>query len=671
MKAKKKQVAPKSAKKTAAKVAKQETVKPIAAAKNEKRTPMDIPVGKLKHAPWNPREEISPASVAELTLSIQTGGLISRVTVIDATMKVDGKPIGKKGEFAIIDGNRRVVACLQAGMKKIPCDIVECTLQEAKMKTIIANLQRKDADPIMEAKNIEQLVKDGYTIEQIAAETGRTITWVWRRKQLINLSDGWLKKVAKLPGKFSIDCLEKISRYDKDLQEKVLKKQGAYDFNFDKIEWSRFSNSFQYEQKDLKFASFCTGDCVNCRNNSGAQPMLFDDPDAKNGLGKCLDAACYKRKSAEHFKAEKEKLEAKYGELEDVANSKDVFYSRTDTKTEKNTVPYIYNDWSGNKSIKWHAPVSAKKSSGSKDSAKEKAEKKQRQEWNKARKALADFFAPQGPNGKYDRHNVTDQARAAIDFYVLGPGIGDPADEYTLSEQELLRVIVIYEVLSDYDQFNEANDGIGEVCWGFFDQLRKDGTILFTGKEYKSWRDHLLRHLAIKCLSVHDHEVRLVFKYFGEFAEKALPPGTLNALEPAKAKKADKSFEEEVFGGLVAKREAKQPDSPSEADADIEKDLSRYVLFADKINECDRVHLNCWAVSPIVGETYLGINIQKRNEFDDKMSLREIVEKTVYPSILKKLVFKEVDEEKVAVLYYMKKINKSSGAAADKSRVDA
>ena len=215
MKAKMKHVAPKSAKKSAAKVVKPETakaVKPIAAAKNEKRTPMEIPVGKLKHAPWNPREVITPASVAELTSSIKTGGLISRVTVIDATMKVDGKQIGKKGEFAVIDGNRRIVACQQAGWKKIPCDLVECTLQEAKMKTIIANLQRKDADPIMEAKNIEQLVKDGYTIEQIAAETGRAITWVWRRKQLTNLSDGWLKKVAKLPGKFSIDCLEKISR---------------------------------------------------------------------------------------------------------------------------------------------------------------------------------------------------------------------------------------------------------------------------------------------------------------------------------------------------------------------------------------------------------------------------------------------------------------------------
>lgn len=541
MKAKMKQVAQKSAKKSAAKVVKPETakaLKPIAAAKNEKRTPMEIPVGMLKHAPWNPREEITPASVAGLTLSIQTSGLISRVTVVDATMKVDGKPIGKKGEFAIIDGNRRFVACQQAGMKKIPCDVVECTLQEAKMKTIIANLQRKDADPIMEAKNIEQLVKDGYTIEQIAAETGRAIAWVWRRKQLINLSDGWLKKVAKLPGRFTIDCLEKIARYDKALQERVLKKCDACDFSGDCFVWSSFSERFKYEQKDLKDATFCTGDCVNCHNNSGAQPMLFEDPDAKNGLGKCLDAACYKRKSDEHFKAAKEKLEEKYGELEDVDHYKDDFYSRTDSRTSKNTVPYIYNDYDGNKSIKWHQPVSAKKSSGSKTSAEEKAEKKQRQEWNRARKALADFFAPQGPDGKYDRHNVTEQARAALNHYVLGLQEGaDRQDDYLLTEQELLRVIVIYEAMTDYDQFNEDNDGIGEVCWGFFDQLRKDGTISFTGMEYKSWRDHLLRCLAIKCLSVHDHEVRLVFKYFGEFAEKALPPGTLDALKPVEAKK--------------------------------------------------------------------------------------------------------------------------------------
>lgn len=503
----------------------------MAEPKIEKRTPMDIPVGKLKHAPWNPREEITPASVAELTSSIKTGGLISRVTVIAATMTVDGKPIGESGEFAIIDGNRRFVACQQAGMTVIPCDVVECTLQEAKMKTIIANLQRKDADPIMEAKNIEQLVNDGYTIEQIAAETGRAIAWVWRRKQLTNLSDGWLKKVAMLPGVFTIDCLEKISRYDKSVQDKVLKGQSAYMFKQDRIEWSSFRNSFRNELRDLKAAMFCTGGCVNCHNNSGSHPMLFDDPHVKNGLGQCLDVACFKKKNDEHFRAQKKKLEAKYGKLDDVPYTKDKFYSRTDEKTSKNTVPYIYNDYSGNKSIKWHAPVSSKKSSRSKTSAKEKKEKEQRQKWNKARKALADFFAPQGPRGKYDRDNVTDQARAAMDFYVLGPGAPTVRDYSILTGKELANVMIVFMALTDYEKFNQEGESVKEVCEALFDQLRKDGEVVFTGKDYVSWRDKLMSSLAVKCLSVHDHEVRAVFKYFGSFAEKALPPGTLDALK--------------------------------------------------------------------------------------------------------------------------------------------
>lgn len=58
--------------------------------------------------------------------------------------------------------------------------------------------------------------------------------------------------------------------------------------------------------------------------------------------------------------------------------------------------------------MKQVAPKSAKKSSGSKSSAAEKAEKKQRQEWNRARKALADFFAPQGPDGNTDDESEAD-----------------------------------------------------------------------------------------------------------------------------------------------------------------------------------------------------------------------------------------------------------------------
>lgn len=70
-----------------------------------KRTPIDARPDQLRHADWNPRRNITPESVADLTASIRELGLVQRVTVIedpDGARLPDGR-----GRYVVVAGNRR------------------------------------------------------------------------------------------------------------------------------------------------------------------------------------------------------------------------------------------------------------------------------------------------------------------------------------------------------------------------------------------------------------------------------------------------------------------------------------------------------------------------------------------------------------------------------------
>lgn len=77
-----------------------ETVAPKAADYVRKRT--EIEVAKLKLAPWNPRSEITPESVADLAASIKSLGMIQPVVAM----------IDADGGATLIAGHRRLAAAL-------------------------------------------------------------------------------------------------------------------------------------------------------------------------------------------------------------------------------------------------------------------------------------------------------------------------------------------------------------------------------------------------------------------------------------------------------------------------------------------------------------------------------------------------------------------------------
>ena len=357
-----------------------------------KRERRDIPLANLTPSPWNPRGEITPESVSDLVASIATVGLIEPVVVMPTAgvmPEVDG------AIYIIVAGHRRVAAAKVAGLATVPCDILDgIDAATAKRMTFLENLQRKDADPLLESNLVAELVADGMTTEEIAAEIGRDRKWVLRRKNLANLSASWRKRVANGEN-ITTDCLEHVAAYPQALQER-LKRTGEYESrNQGQLRWLDIRRAFASEVCDLKEAVFDCSKCYQCAKNSGCAPDLFDYDGGKNPqLGRCLDAACYKRRHTKHVA---DTLEAAKASRVTIVKD-DPRYTcikTSPTKTRKCCALYTWQSYDGETQILW-AEAPKKKTAAATERQKaidEKmaAERKAKRERNKAIRALAEW----------------------------------------------------------------------------------------------------------------------------------------------------------------------------------------------------------------------------------------------------------------------------------------
>lgn len=245
-----------------------------------------ISLALIADAPWNTRSEISEASVKALAESIKADGLLQPLNVI-----------ASGNEFVCFDGCRRLNALRSISAKDAPCRVWGITEAEAKVKTVTANIQREDDDPLLAAKVIGELLADGEKPEQIASKLGKTTPWVRRRAKLCALAPEVAEKIV---GKVTLDALEKIAVMPPKAQRNLVKAvenrvkyaNGALVTASD-IRWD-----IQLEQADLDGAAFDTKPCKRCEKRTGSQPDLWGETDGS--LGSCLDCACYKAKIKEH-----------------------------------------------------------------------------------------------------------------------------------------------------------------------------------------------------------------------------------------------------------------------------------------------------------------------------------------------------------------------------------
>lgn len=145
----------------------------------EGETVQQIELTRLKRGQYQPRRNISPESLDELSQSIAAQGIIQPIIV---------RPQGRN-HFEIIAGERRFQAAAQVGLKKVPVIVRQIPDQTAMALALIENIQRQDLTALEEAFALQRLIAEFDLTHQEAADAiGRSRAAVSNLLRLLDLS---------------------------------------------------------------------------------------------------------------------------------------------------------------------------------------------------------------------------------------------------------------------------------------------------------------------------------------------------------------------------------------------------------------------------------------------------------------------------------------------------
>lgn len=138
-----------------------------------------LPIEYLQTGRYQPRKDMSPQALEELTLSIKSQGVIQPIVV---------RPIGNN-KYEIVAGERRWRATQQAGLDTIPCIVKDVPDEAAIAIALIENIQREDLNPMEEAVSLQRLQNEfQLTHQQVADAVGKSRTTVTNLLRLNTLS---------------------------------------------------------------------------------------------------------------------------------------------------------------------------------------------------------------------------------------------------------------------------------------------------------------------------------------------------------------------------------------------------------------------------------------------------------------------------------------------------
>lgn len=128
---------------------------------------------------FQPREVFDERPLKELAVSIKEHGVIQPIIV----RKVNDK-------YEIIAGERRYKASALAGLTKIPAIIRDLDDKESSKVALLENLQRKNLNPIEEAKTYQKILElDEMTQEELAKTMGKSQSSVANKLRLLSLPE--------------------------------------------------------------------------------------------------------------------------------------------------------------------------------------------------------------------------------------------------------------------------------------------------------------------------------------------------------------------------------------------------------------------------------------------------------------------------------------------------
>lgn len=145
----------------------------------DSRKILTLPVGAIAPNKNQPRSQFDKESLAELADSILRYGILQPLTV----RKTDSS------HFELVAGERRLRAAKQAGLKSVPCILVDVDERDSGLLALVENLQRRDLDYIEEAEGLRALIERyGMSQEEAARCISKSQSAVANKLRLLRLS---------------------------------------------------------------------------------------------------------------------------------------------------------------------------------------------------------------------------------------------------------------------------------------------------------------------------------------------------------------------------------------------------------------------------------------------------------------------------------------------------
>ena len=177
----------------------------------------------FRFVPYPNNREVTPSSVEDLVESIREHGLlqpvIARYLPPDDSRRADGRAAGLEPDYEIVVGERRVVACGVLGVE-VQARILSLTDKDAAAIHAIENFQRKDLDPVEEAKALRNLRDNGWKVDEIAKIVGREKSSIYQFLRVLELEDPAIEAVRER--KLSVHTAAKIAGLEPDEQAQAV-----------------------------------------------------------------------------------------------------------------------------------------------------------------------------------------------------------------------------------------------------------------------------------------------------------------------------------------------------------------------------------------------------------------------------------------------------------------
>lgn len=150
---------------------------------------MEIDINQIEVNPWQPRSRFDEERLQELSMSIQSVGIVQPLTL---------RKVGEH-RYQIIAGERRFRASKLAGLTKVPAYVREAEDDLMLEMALVENIQREDLDPIEVAISYQRLMEEcKLTQESMSDRVGK------KRSTISNYL-----RLLKLPAEIQLGLREK------------------------------------------------------------------------------------------------------------------------------------------------------------------------------------------------------------------------------------------------------------------------------------------------------------------------------------------------------------------------------------------------------------------------------------------------------------------------------